>query len=176
MGSRVRNFFSLQFRLFLCCQLLAVQPQGVLDVKNKTLQSSLEMFLPSSNPCFTRMGKQLTRSPSGFPRCSGAGRSLDFKAWTPSPPETQLCKLSHHCDDRFCKRVVTPCVQHPCLSAPHAQCILHSWAPPASDSGVTAATGHFLATDLQIHHCGPEVSVLRGPVAEEGGKENLWAA
>lgn len=113
MGSRVRNFFSLQFRLFLCCQLSAVQPQGVLDVKNKNLQSSLEMFLPSSNPCFTRMGRQLTRSPSGFPRCSGAGRSLDFKAWTPSPPETQLCKLSHHCDDRFCKRVVTPCVQPP---------------------------------------------------------------
>lgn len=108
MGSRVREFLFFTVQLFLCCQLLAFQPQGVLDAEKQNPTIKLRNVPSSSNPCFTRMGKQLTRSPSGFPRCSGAGKSLDFKAWTPSPPETQLCKLSHHCDDPILLEACSP--------------------------------------------------------------------
>lgn len=97
MGSRVRNFFSLQFRLFLRCQLLAVQPQGVLDVKNKKPQSTLECVPSQFKLQFYKDGKAADKVTQWVSQMQRGRKESGLQVWMPSPPETQLCKLSHHC-------------------------------------------------------------------------------
>ena len=69
--------------LFFTVQAISLLPTpgssapGSFRCEKQKPTINLRMFLPSSNPHFTRMGKQLTRS---FPRCSGAGRSLDNRS------------------------------------------------------------------------------------------------
>ena len=96
MGSRVRNFFSLQFRLFHHSQLLAVQPQGVLDVKNKNPQSTLNV--PSQFKLqFYKDGKATDKVTQWVSQMQWGRKESGLQVWTPSPPETWLCKLSPHC-------------------------------------------------------------------------------
>ena len=136
MGSRVRNFFSLQFRLFHRSQLLAVQPQGVLDVKNKNPQSTIKCSFPVQTPVLQGWESNWQGYPVGFPDAVGqegvwttgldAFSSRDMALQTLS----SLWKMtgSAHAQTH-------PEFSQPCCSAPQAQCILYSWAPPASNSG-----------------------------------------
>lgn len=127
----VSSFFSLQLKLFLLCQLLAVQPQGVLDLKNKPTINLVMVLVQTpilQYNCSSEIGKQLTRSHSEFPRCSGARKSQVSRSETHS----LRCNGSVNAfisttDEGLLRTRITPCVQSSTLCYfPHPQRILYS--------------------------------------------------
>lgn len=167
MGSKVRNVISVQLSLFLLCQLLTVQPQGVLGLKNKPT-INLMMF-PVQNPILqgnwiSKTGKKLTRSQHEFPRCSGAKKSPISRSglhflWATVFYQYWRWQIIQGCNHALC-----PATQSLLFSTPRVQYVFMSPHPV-----VTAATKHWLLseaanpkgdTDWQTYHCshGPWVS------------------